>query len=48
MGGVKLGDKKNTVEVMDMLGLKEATDKLARTNGVRWYGHVLDDLRKMF
>ena len=24
-----------------MLGLKEAADKLARANGVRWYGHVL-------
>ena len=37
---VKL-DKKNTVELMDILGLKEAADKLARANGVRWYGHVL-------
>ena len=26
---------------MDMLGLKEAADKLARENRVRWYGHVL-------
>ena len=25
---------------MDMLGLKKAADKLARANGVRWYGHV--------
>ena len=24
-----------------MLELKEAADKLARANGVRWYGHVL-------
>ena len=24
-----------------MLGLKEVPDKLARANGVRWYGHVL-------
>ena len=44
MCGVKLGDKKNTVEVMDMLGFKEATDKLAKANSVRWYGHVLDNL----
>ena len=25
---------------MDMLGLKKAADKLAKANGVRWYGHV--------
>ena len=40
MGGVKLVDKRNTMELMDMLGLKEV-DKLARANGERWYGHVL-------
>ena len=44
MCGVKLVDKRNTVELMDMLGLKEAADKLARANGVRWYGHVLRQL----
>ena len=38
---VKLVDKKNTEELMDMLRLKEAADKLARANGVRWYGRVL-------
>ena len=26
---------------MDMLGLKKAAEKLARANGVRWYGYVL-------
>ena len=36
---VKLLDKRNTEKLM--LGLKKATDKLARANGVRWYGHVL-------
>ena len=41
MFSVKLVDKRNTVELMDMLGLKEAADKLARVNGMRWYGHVL-------
>ena len=41
MCGVKLVDMRNTVELMNMLGLKEAADKLARVNGVRWYGHVL-------
>ena len=29
------------MELMDMLGLKEAVDKLARVNSMRWYGHVL-------
>ena len=41
MCGVKFVDKRNTEELMDILGLKEAADKLARANGVRWYGHVL-------
>ena len=41
MCGVKLVDKKNTEEIMDMLGLKKTADKLARVNGMRWYGHVL-------
>ena len=38
---VKLVDKRNTAELINMLGLKEPADKLARANGVRWYGHVL-------
>ena len=38
---VKLADKRNTEELMDMLKLKEATDKLARVNGERWHGDVL-------
>ena len=37
----KVGGKKNTEDLMDMLGLKEAADKLAKVNGMRWYGHVL-------
>ena len=41
MCGVKLVDKRNIVELMNMFGLKEAADKLARANGVRWCGHVL-------
>ena len=41
MCGVKLVNKRNTVELMDMLGLKEAADKLVIANGIRWYGHVL-------
>ena len=38
---VKLVDKRNTVELMDMLELKEAADKLAKENGMRWYGCIL-------
>ena len=41
MCSVKLMDKRNTDNLMDMLGLKEATDKLAKMNGMSWYGHVL-------
>ena len=41
MCDVELVDKRNTEELMDILRLKEAVDKLARANGVRWYGHVL-------
>ena len=37
----KVVDRKTTEEQMDMLGLKETTDRLATANGVRWYGHVL-------
>jgi len=35
--GMKLMDKKNTDELMDMLGL----NKMAIASGVRWFGHVL-------
>ena len=41
MCGVKLVDRKNTEELMKMLGLKETLDKMAKANGVRWYGHVV-------
>jgi len=41
MCGVKLVDRKNTKELMGMLGLQDTVDKLAKSNGVRWYGHVL-------
>ena len=41
MCSVKLVDERNIVELMNMLGLKRAADKLERVNGVRWYGHVL-------
>ena len=41
MCSVKLVDKRDTIKLMDMLGLKETADKLPRGIGVRWYGHVL-------
>ena len=41
MSSVQLMDKRNRKELMDMLGLKETADKLARANGVRWHGHIL-------
>ena len=33
----KVVDIKTTEEQMDMLGLKETIDRLATTNGIRWY-----------
>ena len=41
MCSVKLVDKRKTLELMAMLGLKEPADKLASENGMRWYGYVL-------
>ena len=41
MCSVKLVHKRNTEELMDMLGLKEAAEKSAKANDVRLYGHVL-------
>ena len=41
MCGVKLVYEKNAEKLMEMLGLKEAADKLARAIDMRWYGQVL-------
>ena len=41
MCGVKLMDRKKTEDLMQMLGLEETIDQLAKANSVRWYGHVL-------
>ena len=41
MYGVKLVDRKNTEELMEMLGLKKTLDRMAKANGVRWYGRVI-------
>ena len=41
MCGVKLVDRKKMEDLMEMLGLKETLDRMAKANGVRWYGHVI-------
>ena len=41
MCGVKSVDRKNTEELMEMLGLRKTLDKMAKANEVRWYGHVI-------
>ena len=37
----KVGDKRNTMELMDMLELKEVTYKLEKANSVGWYDQVV-------
>ena len=39
--GVTLMDKKWTNDPMQMLDFSETIDQLAKSNSVRWYGHVL-------
>ena len=41
MSGVKLVDRKNNEELMEMLGLEETLGKMAKVNGVLWYKHVV-------
>ena len=41
MCGVKLVDRTNMGELLEMLGLKETLDRMAKANGVRWYRHVI-------
>ena len=41
MCGVLLKDRKRSMDLMFMLGLKETADQLAMANIVHWYGHVL-------
>ena len=38
---VKLVDKKNMENLMEMLDKKETLDRMAKANGLRWYGHVI-------
>ena len=41
MCGVKLVDRKKMENLMEMLGLTETLNKMAKANGVRWYGYVI-------
>ena len=41
MCGVKLMNRKKPEELINMLGLNETLDKLAKANEVQWYGYVL-------
>ena len=41
MSGVKLVGRKKVEDLMEMLGLKETLDRMAKANGLRWYGHVI-------
>ena len=40
MCGVILMDKKSTKDLMQMMDMDETKDQLAKTNSVRWNGHV--------
>ena len=48
MCGVKLMDKKSTKDLMQMIGLRQTMDQLARAKGVRCYGHVLRKDKKNY
>ena len=41
MYGVKALDRKNSDELMDMLGIKESLDRITKASSRQWYGHVL-------
>ena len=41
MCGLKLVDGKNSEEFMEMLDLEKTLDKMAKVNGVLWYGQVV-------
>ena len=44
MCGVKLLDRRNSEELvdkLDMLGIKESLDRMAKAISMRWYGNVL-------
>ena len=39
--GVKLVDKKNMEELMEMLGVVATLDRMTKPNGVTWHGHMI-------
>ena len=41
MCGVKLLVQRKSEELMDMLGIKESLDRMAKASNLRWYSHVL-------
>ena len=41
MCGTKLIEKRSGLELMNLLGSKGTLDRLAKANGMRWYGQVL-------
>ena len=41
MSSVKLLDRRNSEQLMDMLSIKESLDRMAKASSIRWYGHVL-------
>ena len=41
MCDVKLIDQRNSEELMNMLGIKESLDRMAKASSMRWYGDVL-------
>ena len=41
MCGMKLVDRKKMEDLMEMLGLKEMLDRMAKANGVRWCRYVI-------
>jgi len=41
MCDVKLMDRRNTEELMDMLDLEESVDRMAKAISMQWYDHVL-------
>ena len=41
MYDVKLLDRRNSEELIDMLGINESSDRMAKANSMQWYNHVL-------
>ena len=45
MIGVKVLDQRNREEVMDILGVVESLDRIAKASSMRWYGLVLGKMK---